>query len=291
MEDIGDADISLEINKYIDSIEKICGCSIDINQRRWYQLKSAMMGDSMKQEYPSTPSEAFEASNEGLYYGAQIAQMRREGKICKVPYQASSLVYSVFDIGLADQTAIWFVQFIPGGSINLIDYYEASGMAAKQCADLLNRKGYTYGCHTLPHDADSKHANTGTSWREEFEALIKETVHVIPIAESGILDGIQSVRSILDRCYFDESKCKIGIKALESYKREWNDKLGCYKSAPLHDWSSHCADSFRYLATAMKLGYLGGKSMSKQALDKVKAQAGFAPKHNTNQFHTAFMDR
>lgn len=270
--------LTQETNKYIDEVEMFTGEKIDIKQRRWYQLKANIMGDSMKQEYPSTPKEAFETSNEGLYYGAQIAKLRKDGHICKVPYQPSSLVCTAFDIGLADHTAIWFYQFIPGGAIHLIDYHEENGKSAKYYADLLKSKGYTYSCHILPHDSDSKQANTGTSWREEFESLIRDRVHVLGIKDSVIFDGIESVRGTLERCYFDEVKCKQGLKALEAYKKEWNDKLGCYRSSPLHDWSSHCADSFRYMATAIKLGLAGGKSMPKSRLDEIKMQAGFGPK-------------
>ena len=285
--------ISSETNAYIDKIEVLTGYKIDIQQRRWYELKNNIMGDSMKQEYPSTSTEAFETSNEGLYYGAQIAQMRRDGHICKVPYQSSSLVHTSFDIGLSDHTAIWFYQFIPGGSINIIDYHEQTGAHAKDCVDIIKARKYTYGCHILPHDADSKMSNTGTSWREEFELLVKDTIHVIGIKDCGIFDGINLVRSTLGRCYFDEDKCKNGIKCLEAYKKEWNDKLGCYRATPLHNWASHGADSFRYFATAVKLGLVGGRSMSKEDLTRIKLQTGYGPiqRPHTSSHQAPFLGR
>lgn len=271
-------EISQETNTYINKIEDITGHKIDVNQRRWYQLKAGSMGDSMKQEYPSTPAEAFEASNEGLYYGAKIAQLRREGRICNIPYQESSLVHTAFDIGFHDHTSIWFVQLGPGGVIQLIDYYENNGEGAKFYVDLLKSKPYTYGTHIFPHDAKSKHPNTGTSWYDEFQKLTKDNIQVLEIQQCNPFLGIQQVRSNLSRCYFDENKCKQGIKALESYKKEWNDKLGCYRDSALHDWSSHCADSFRYLCTAIEIGFIGGNNMTKESLSKVKSQAGFGPK-------------
>jgi hypothetical protein len=280
--------VSLDTNKYIDKIEDITGHKININQRRWYQLKASKMGDSMKQEYPSTPTEAFEASNEGLYYGSQIAQMRREGKLCKVPYQESQPVHTAFDIGYHDHTSIWFVQLGTAGIIQLIDYFEDHGKGAKYYVDLLKSKGYTYGTHIFPHDAKSKHPNTGTSWYDEFIKLTKDNVQVLDQAQCNPFNGIQSVRSNLSRCYFDEYKCKAGIKALESYKREWNDKLGCYRDAPLHDWSSHCADSFRYLCVALEIGYIGGNSMNKESLNRIKTQAGFGPKPGSPNFGPQF---
>ena len=279
-----DKNISIrpEIDNYINKIEAITGEKINDAQRRWYDLKSRTLFDSIKQEYPSIPIEAFEASNEGLYYGEQISQLRREGKICKVPYQESSLVHTSFDIGFHDHTSIWFFQLGPGGIIQLIDYFEDSGKGAKYYVDVLKSKNYTYGTHIFPHDAESKHPNTGTSWKDEFEKLTKDTIRVLDINQCNPFHGIQSVRSNLSRCYFDEIKCRQGIKALESYKREWNDKLGCYRDTPLHNWASHCSDSFRYLCTAIEIGLLAGSGMTKEALDKIKMQAGIVPKRIIN---------
>lgn len=270
--------VSKDINEYIDQIEIETGAIIDINQRRWYELKKSKMQDSMKQEYPSTPKEAFEASNEGLYYGAQIAKMRRDGKICKVPYQESSLVHVAYDIGYHDHTSMWFFQLAPAGVIQLIDYYEHRNEGAKFYIDILKSKTYTYGTHIFPHDAENKNPGTGTSWCDEFQKLTKDRIHIIKREESNPLNGIQCVRSTLSRCYFDEEKCKKGIKALESYKKEWNEKTGSYRSTPLHDWASHCADSFRYLCIALDLGYVSSTYMTKEKLQELKSNAGYGPR-------------
>lgn len=275
-------EVSQSTDEYINTIEKETGSKIDKAQRRWYDLKSHTMGDSMKQEYPSTPKEAFEASNEGLYYGAQIAQMRREGKICKVPYQESSPVHASFDLGYDDHTSIWFFQLAPGGVIQLIDYYEHNGEGAKFYVDVLKNKRYTYGSIILPHDGRKKESVTATSWEEVFRNLLSARIEILEMANSGVLDGTNSVRANLSRCYFDEVKCKEGLKALEAYKKEWNDKLGCYNSRPLHDWSSHCADSFRYLCVALDIGLVSGVYMTPDKLNKIKAQAGFGPKPRGN---------
>lgn len=271
-------DISQETNSYIDIVEMETGDKINIAQRRWYELKSRSMGDTMKQEYPSTPKEAFEASNEGLYYGASISKMRREGKICKVPYQESSQVHTAFDIGFHDFTSIWFFQLAPGGVIQIIDCYQNCNEGAKFYVDVLRSKGYTYGTHIFPHDARNHNPGTGTSWEEEFQKLTKDRIHVIDQKDCSPFNGIQTVRSMLSRCYFDESKCKAGLQALESYKKEWNDKIGSYRSTPLHDKSSHFADSFRYLCTAIDLGHVGGGYMTPDKLNQLKANAGFGPK-------------
>jgi hypothetical protein len=272
--------VSEDTNKYIDLIEMETGASININQRRWYELKSAVMGDSMKQEYPSTPKEAFEASNEGLYYGAIIAKMRREGKICKVPYQESFPVHCSFDLGYDDHTVIWFFQLAPGGVINVIDCYEHAGEDAKYYCNILKNRGYTYGTIVLPHDGKKMEGATATSWEAIFTSLMNNTrIHVLENHPGALLEGLNCVRATITRCYFDEVKCKQGLKCLEAYKKEWNDKLGCYSNRPLHDWSSHASDSFRYLCVALDQGIVAGTYMSKEKLDKIKMQQGFGPKN------------
>jgi len=272
--------ISQKTNSYIDIIENLTGEKITEQQRKWYELKSKAMGDSMKQEYPSTPSEAFEASNEGLYYGEQIAQMRREGKLCKVPYDTSSKVHCSFDLGYDDHTCIWFFQLAPGGVINLIDYYEMNGKDAKFYADILINKRYTYGTVILPHDGKKKESVTATSWEEVLNSLLSCRIHVLEA--DSIFEGIQCVRATLPRCYFDEIKCKEGVSHLEAYKKEWNDKLGCYRNSPLHNKDSHASDSFRYLAMALEKGIVAGKYMSKEELQQIKNNAGFGQKPRGN---------
>lgn len=267
--------ITQEINDYLDGIQQECNTMINFDQRRWYELKSRSMGDSMKQEYPSTPKEAFEASNEGLYYGKQISKLRADGHITRVPYQESSVVHTSFDIGFDDHTAIWFFQLAPGGHIQIIDYYENCNEGAKFYVDILKAKPYTYGTHILPHDAENSNAATVTSWKDVFQSLMTGSIHVLQIKECDIFNGIQSVRSMLGRCYFDEAKCSKGLKHLEAYKKEWNERIGSYRNSPLHDAASHAADSFRYLATSLELGYIGGKYLTPDKIKEMRNRHGY----------------
>lgn len=270
--------VSQETNEYLNGIEDKCNIKLDNDQRRWYEIKSKDMGDSMKQEYPATPSEAFEASNEGLYYGKQIAKLRADGHITKVPWNDISPVHCSFDVGYDDHTAIWFFQLGSGGVINVLDYYENCNEGAKFYCEYLKSKPYSYGTILLPHDAANKNA-AAISWHEIMQSLMTCSFHVIPGTgeESvSIFNGIQAVRGILSRCYFDEVKCQKGLSHLEAYKKEWNDKIGGYRDAPLHNADSHASDSFRYLAVG--LDHIGGKRMSKDDLRQLKANAGFGPK-------------
>jgi len=107
--------MSKETNEYLDGIEIERQRKIDEEQRRWYEMKHKMLGDAMKQEYPSTPKEAFESANEGLYYGAQLSKLRANNGLSVVPYDNSNVVHTAWDIGLDDFTAIWCFQVDRGG--------------------------------------------------------------------------------------------------------------------------------------------------------------------------------
>ncbi len=251
-ESSGEIVVSKETHEYLDQIEIERQRKIDEEQRRWYEMKLRMQGDSMKQEFPSSPREAFESANEGLYYGAQIAKLRAGGGICRVPYDDSLTVNTSWDLGLDDFTSIWCFQFGKGGSINLINYYENWDEGVAHYADWLNKHKYRWGRHILPHDAMKRDTGTKTTYLDHLKPLLDGRFIVLDIKECDKFDGIQSVRSILSRCVFDEEKCSKGLKHLEAYKKQWDDRLGCFKNFPLHDEHSHCADSFRYLAVGLR---------------------------------------
>jgi len=83
---------------------------LPLEQRAWYLKKAISQGEDMKREFPSSPDEAFETSNEGAYYGKQITEVRREGRIRKVYYDTNVPVHTAWDLGYNDSTAIWLFQ-------------------------------------------------------------------------------------------------------------------------------------------------------------------------------------
>jgi phage terminase large subunit len=206
--------------------------------------KRDLTPDQFAQEYECS----FEAAIQGAYYGADMAEAEKTNRITNVPYDKSCEVMTAWDLGIGDATAIWFCQLI-GQEIHLIDYLENSGVGLDWYAKEIKAKPYVYGPHILPHDVEAKELGTGKSRREVLEDLgIK--VDIAP--RLGVDDGINAVRNILDRCWFDKTKTTRGIEALKQYKAEWDDKGRVFRRKPLHDWTSHGADAFRYLATGMK---------------------------------------
>lgn len=259
--------VSKENNEYLDRIELERKRKIDEEQRRFYEMKHRMLGDAMKQEYPSTPAEAFESANEGLYYGTQISKLRSNGSICHVPYDDNSVVYTAWDIGLDDFTSIWCFQITRGGGVNIINFYENWDEGASHYADWLNKQKYRFDRHIFPHDARKRDAGAKTTYLDHLRPLLEGKYVVLDIKECDKFEGIQTVRSMISRCCFDESRCSKGIKHLEAYRKVWDDRLGCYKNSPLHDEHSHAADAFRYLAVGLK----GIEKKERPGNDDIKA--------------------
>lgn len=223
------------------------GIELDNEQKYWYAARAEIQKEDMKREFPSTPDESWEVSNEGLYYGKQITIARAEKRITHIPYDESSLVHTAWDLGYNDSTAIWCFQMIQR-SIHLIEYIEGSGESLAHWIKVLKSKPYIYGKHLAPHDIAAHSYQTGMT-NQAFARKLGLSLLAAPRIE--VMTGIDSVRGILNKCWFDEEKCKEGIKMLENYKKEWDDRHGCWRKQPLHNYASHGSDAFRTLATGL----------------------------------------
>ncbi|WP_269715778.1 hypothetical protein [Caulobacter sp. NIBR2454] len=231
-----------KLDRYFRELEPEIGVRLTPGQKAWYAKKAEVQKDDMKREFPSTPKEAFEASVEGAYYGAQMAAAETEGRIGRVPYEPTLRVETWWDLGMSDAMSIWFVQRFRR-EIRVIDYYEASGEGLAHYAKHLSEKPYTYSRHIGPHDSRVRELGTGVSRVETAESLGVRPWEVAP--KLDVADGIDAVRNLLARCWFDAEKCADGIKALKNYRKEWDEHRGVWLSRPRHDWASHGADAFR----------------------------------------------
>lgn len=241
--------------EYFNELEAKHGIPTDDRQQAWYHAKEKTLGEDMKREYPSIPAEAFQQSVEGAYYAKQFRWLYENKRIGELPDNSHQLVHTFWDIGVGDSTAIWFVREV-GEEFHVIDYYENSGEGLRHYMKVLKDRSYEYGDHWAPHDIDNREfAGDGKSRKqiaaEGFE--IDGQVYSIRFKVApklGVDTGIDSVREILPKCAFDAAKCEQGISHLEGYRKEWDDKRGCWKDKPLHDFTSHGADAFRYFAVA-----------------------------------------
>lgn len=245
--------INAGLNDYFDKLRERHGIDLTEAQKAWYSSKWKTLGDDMKREYPSTPDEAFEQSIEGAYYATQFRKIYAQGRICE-SLNNDAPVNTAWDLGVGDSTAIWFYQRI-GDEIHLIDHYENSGEGMEHYFRVLKQKGYTYRDHFAPHDIESRSFSDGGKSRKQTarEGFLidgeRYSVNFRVVPRKSIDGGIEDARQLLAKCVFDKDKCNDGIKALENYRKAWDDKHGCWRDRPLHDWSSHTADAFRYLAS------------------------------------------
>lgn len=209
------------------------------------EAQKSMTEDQYAQEFECS----FEAAIQGAYYGKEMKLADADKRITRVPYEPGSVVHTAWDLGIDDATAIWFAQQV-GKEVRLIDYYENQGHDLAHYVSHLRTKPYAYApTHILPHDANVRELGTGKSRVEMLKALGLPAT-VLPAQE--VADGINAARMLLPRCWFDSDKCSRGIEALRQYRTDYDDKLKVFKNRPLHDWSSHAADAFRYLALGLR---------------------------------------
>lgn len=212
------------------------------------ELEDARL-DMTPEQYEQEFECSFDAAIMGAYYGKDIAQLEREGRITKVLYDPDQPVHTAWDLGVGDSTAIWFFQ-IGFNSINVIDFYENHGRGADHYVAELNSRPYKYGEDFVPHDA--KVREWGNSGRQRIQVLIdmKRNPRLVP--NHKVDDGINASRLTMRRMRFDKDKCALGIEALRQYRTEFDEKTRAFKNRPKHDWTSHAADAFRYMCMGYK---------------------------------------
>jgi hypothetical protein len=195
----------------------------------------------------------FESAILGAYYGKEMRQLTDGGRITEVEYDPLFPVHTAWDLGYSDDTAIWWYQVVHG-EIRLLDYHSSNGQPVAFYAGIIQsreeERGYTYGTHWLPHDARAKTLSSNRSVIEQLgDKIPLKTIKITPNLK--LQDGIQASRLALTRAWFDH-KCTDGIECLRQYQREYDEDKKVFRDKPRHDWTSHGADAFRYLAIVWK---------------------------------------
>ena len=221
---------------------------------------------------------------EGAIYSTELRKLFLDNRVTSVKHDPAAPVYTAWDLGSTDDTAIWWYQVI-GGEIHVLECYASnhggiseyatqilgipcqvdligddvralfgSAVKDKRLIEMANeikyRRNYNYARHWLPHDARAKTlAAKGKSIIEQLASALKfDTMGIVP--NIGIEDGIQAARSMFHRVYFDKEGCDSGVKALRRYQRKYDEDTRSFSRQPKHDWTSHYADAFRMLAVA-----------------------------------------
>lgn len=202
-----------------------------------------------EQEYECS----FNAAILGAFYAREMVTVRREGRISTdCVHDPERPVHRAWDIGVKDDTSIWWFQVV-GTQVFILDCYSQSGAGVDHYAEIIEqrkaRHDWKDGTDFVPHDARVKEWGTGRTRVETMQGLGLHP-QVVPLASK--LDGINAVRKTLARCIFHPRTEEQGVSALEQYRREWDDEKKTFKASEVHDWSSHLSDAFRYLSMAWR---------------------------------------
>lgn len=205
--------------------------------------------DEMQREYYLD----FAAAVEGAYYTKELQRANEEKRISKVPFDPDLMVYTAWDLGINDTTAIWFAQVL-GKEIRVIDYYENFDVRIDHYLQYIADKtvqGWKFATHFLPHDSRKRSLDSGKSVEDRFIEFGIKNYTVLKRVDDQRMK-IDSARRVFGNMWFDQEKCREGLEALQNYHRKYNEETESYSDRPLHDWSSNGADSFAYLAQGLE---------------------------------------
>lgn len=254
--------------EYFEKLSSDYGIELSRGQKLWYARMARTMGAAMRQEYPSTPDEAFSTGNEGAIYGAWLMRLRENGRIgASFEYKPGEALYTAWDLGMSDHTSIWLVQQY-GGQVYWLNHYSASQLPLEHYAAHIHSWQKRYGpitAHFLPHDAAHRDPH-GQSYVESLARCGIHSVRVVP-RTPDVWRGINALRNMLEISWFhrDTLQQRInalgeaepsGVTCLEMYRTAAERSEGNVREAPVHDASSHSADAARMLAEAYEHGML-----------------------------------
>jgi phage terminase large subunit len=215
-----------------------------IDEQELLDARKEMGDDKYNQEFECS----FNAAVEGSYYGKLINDLEEKGRMCEITRDDLCQTYVAWDLGMGDSTALWVAQNA-GQETRLLDYVENHGQGLDWYVNWLKENDWHKAEQLLPHDVEVRELGTGKS---RLEVLREAGLNVKVLPRLSVDDGIQSVRRLLPRCWFNMPKVKQGLDCVRNYRREYDEKRNVFYDKPLHDWASHGSDAFRYLALGME---------------------------------------
>lgn len=243
-----DQPIPDELKEYFERLEQKQNTILTQTQKNWYVAKYGEIGFDIKQEYPSTPEEAFEKVLEGTYYANEYKNLT----IGNFKYDPNYLVFSAVDLGMNDTFSNIFFQVDITGVVTIIAEYMDSGHGLAYYRDVYDafekKYGWKYRSMFVPHDVNVKDL---TSDKTRLEVLRELKFRPIVVKKHALIDGIECCRQMLKNIRIDRS-CEVTIAAIQNYRKAFNDQLGVFLDKPVHDEFSHPADALRYLAMGLK---------------------------------------
>ena len=206
--------------------------------------RKEMGDDKYNQEFECS----FNAAIEGSYYGKLINDLEEEGRMCHIDRDDLCKTYVAWDLGMGDSTALFVCQIV-GQEYRIMDYVENHGQGLDWYVQWLKDNRWHQAEQLLPHDVEVRELGTGKS---RLEVLREAGLDVRVLPRLSVDDGIQAVRRMLPKCWFNMPQVKQGLDCIRNYRRDYDEKRNVFFEKPLHDWASHGADSFRYLALGIE---------------------------------------
>lgn len=251
-----ETNIEPELNDYFDSLEKNDGIILDQQQKNWYARQYKTQGEKMKQEFPSTPREAFLVSTDAYFFSENIEQANKEQRLLyNSIYDPVLPVYVAMDIGINHETVIVFFQLCHG-EIRIIDYYADRNKDVQYYANfILNDKKYCYSMIFLPHDVRKRsEIDITTSYEKEFRNFFGHTnIRIVVLPKMDKQMQINNAKNKFSRCVFAMKRVKGLVNHLMKYRKEWSEHLNRYIEKPFDDQHADYADAFCYMTRGVSL--------------------------------------
>ena len=260
------------IAKYLLDLEAKLNIKLTDGQKLWYFKTKQEQGIFMQREYPSTPEEAFNAPVEGAIYGQIISEIRAAGHITTFERDRGAPVFSSWDLGWNDSMTVWLWQIV-GRDVLVLWERTARHETMAQAYGEIERTQIPVMGHFLPHDG--KHGNVVSGRITPKAALEKAgAINVVVVPQISRLDvGINLLRDVIARAWFNVPACEYGVSALEAYHTKDETTNGVTSKEPVHDWASHPSSALRTMAEAMELG-LVKQAATRQVLAAPRSPEG-----------------
>lgn len=215
-----------------------------LDEDELWAARKEMGDDKYNQEFECS----FNAAVEGSYYGKLLNDLEEKGRMCNIDRDDLCRTYVAWDLGMGDSTAL-FVAQVTGQEIRIMDYVENHGQGLDWYVGWLKDNKWHQAEQLLPHDVEVRELGTGKS---RLEVLREAGLDVRVLPRLSVEDGIQAVRRMIPKCWFNMPQVKQGLDCLRNYRREYDEKRNVFYDKPMHDWASHGSDAFRYLALGME---------------------------------------
>ncbi len=259
-------EIPLRLKKYFLDLEKKVSIKLTDGQKAWYVKTEAIQKHMMFREHPSTPDEAFESAHSGVILAREMSYLREQGRIRSVPHIPSQVVNTFWDLGRSrgNATGIWFHQHV-AGEHRFCRYYEATGPGLAHFYKYMQDLNWIWGKHYLPHDAEVINLERAETRVDRLVELgMPRTSIVVVDRTDSIETSLEVLKATMVDAYFDSENCEQGLKGMDGYQYEWDDRLGCYKPTPFHNWASNPVDALRQWSQGWRPG-ASGKRKKKRA--------------------------